>query len=326
LKNVEIPDEEESEEEIIQRMRREREERLKKIAERGGSEAVTPKPESPVEPPELRIIPNASEPNSRSRTETPSVSNTVSPKGSVSSSPSNSPPASPSRMSQAELDEVAIRKRIEERLKAKQAEMLRNESEADREKRLNLLKLRTEAKEKDEEDEVPKKKEEEVKEKPKTETAGPAKDMFAENYVEEKADPKVTVGFTDTSIATDACDDSEGYYRVRIGEVLDGRYTVFGFTGQGIFSNVVRARDSKKGNADVAIKMIRNNDLMLKSGLKEMEILRKLNAADPSDRYHCLRLFGNFTHRQHLCMVFEPLAMNLREVSGERSLDSGPKD
>ena len=201
-------------------------------------------------------------------------------------------------------------------MKAKQAEMLRNESGDDREKRLNLLKLRTEAKEKDEEDEPQGKKEEEKEEdeKPKAKEAEPAKDMFAENYVEDKSDPNVIVGFTDTTIATDACDDNEGYYRVRIGEVLDGRYTVFGFTGQGIFSNVVRARDSKKKNADVAIKMIRNNELMLKSGLKEMEILRKLNAADPGDRYHCLRLFGNFTHRQHLCMVFEPLAMNLREV------------
>lgn len=51
-----------------------------------------------------------------------------------------------------------------------------------------------------------------------------------------------------------------------------------------------------------------------RTGLKELEILRKLNDADPEDRFHCLRLFRHFFHKNHLCMVFEPLAMNLREV------------
>lgn len=51
-----------------------------------------------------------------------------------------------------------------------------------------------------------------------------------------------------------------------------------------------------------------------KTGLKELEILRKLNDADPEDKHHCVRLFRHFFHKQHLCLVFEPLAMNLREV------------
>ena len=49
---------------------------------------------------------------------------------------------------------------------------------------------------------------------------------------------------------------------VRIGEQLDKRYTVFGFTGQGVFSNVVRARDEARGKGQVAIKIARNNELM----------------------------------------------------------------
>jgi len=113
---------------------------------------------------------------------------------------------------------------------------------------------------------------------------------------------------------TDNWDDAEGYYRVRIGEVLDTRYSVFGYTGQGVFSNVVRARDAVRGNQEVAIKIIRNNEIMHKAGLKELEVLRRVNETDPDDKYHCLRLFRNFFHKQHLCMVFEPLAMNLREV------------
>lgn len=49
---------------------------------------------------------------------------------------------------------------------------------------------------------------------------------------------------------------------VRIGEQLDRRYTVFGYTGHGVFSNVVRARDRLKGDHEVAIKIIRNNEMM----------------------------------------------------------------
>ena len=61
---------------------------------------------------------------------------------------------------------------------------------------------------------------------------------------------------------TDNWDDAEGYLRVRIKEVLDHRYTVHNYTGQGVFSNVVRARDAARGGAEVAIKIIRNNEIM----------------------------------------------------------------
>ncbi|XP_050434118.1 serine/threonine-protein kinase PRP4 homolog [Adelges cooleyi] len=122
---------------------------------------------------------------------------------------------------------------------------------------------------------------------------------------------------------TDNWDDAEGYYRVRIGETMNSRYTVYGYTGQGVFSNVVRARDTTKNNQDVAVKIIRNNEIMHKSGLKELEILKRLNDSDPDDRYHCVRLYCHFFHKQHLCMVFEPLSMNLREVLKKYGKDVG---
>lgn len=97
---------------------------------------------------------------------------------------------------------------------------------------------------------------------------------------------------------TDNWDDAEGYYRklkliyyperrvkdksyllihkglaweiivivlcvgVRLGELLDKRYNVYGFSGSGVFSNVVRARDQARGTQEVVIKIIRNNEMM----------------------------------------------------------------
>ncbi|OQR72872.1 serine/threonine-protein kinase prp4-like, partial [Tropilaelaps mercedesae] len=150
-------------------------------------------------------------------------------------------------------------------------------------------------------------------------------DMFSENY--NASSPK-SKGMNrslahENPALNDNWDDAEGYYRVRIGEVLDQRYEVYGYTGQGVFSSVVRGRDRARGNMEVAIKIIRNNDLMLKTGQKELEILKRLNDADPDDKYHCLRLYRNFSHRQHLCLVFESLSMNLREVLKKYGKDLG---
>uniref|UniRef100_A0A251VJK7 Putative mitogen-activated protein (MAP) kinase, ERK3/4 n=1 Tax=Helianthus annuus TaxID=4232 RepID=A0A251VJK7_HELAN len=83
------------------------------------------------------------------------------------------------------------------------------------------------------------------------------------------------------------------------------------------FSTVVRAKDLKAGSNDpeeVAIKIIRNNDKMYKAGLEELVILKKLVGADLEDRRHCVRFLSSFKYRNHLCLVFESLHMNLREV------------
>lgn len=149
-------------------------------------------------------------------------------------------------------------------------------------------------------------------------------DMFSENYGQSPATMQLLASKAqDNPNLTDNWDDAEGYYRVRIGEVLDNRYTVYGYTGQGVFSNVIRARDMARGNNDVAVKIIRNNEVMHKTGLKELEMLRRLNDADPDDKFHCLRLFRHFFHKQHLCLVFEPLSMNLREVLKKYGKDVG---
>ena len=59
----------------------------------------------------------------------------------------------------------------------------------------------------------------------------------------------------------DDWDDPEGYYKVILGELLDGRYHVQSNLGKGMFSGVVRATDQNTKRL-VAIKLIRNNETM----------------------------------------------------------------
>lgn len=120
----------------------------------------------------------------------------------------------------------------------------------------------------------------------------------------------------------DSWADTEGYYRIMIGELLDGRFAVQSTLGKGVFSAVVRAIDQHDGSS-VAIKVIRNNDIMRKAGMKEINILETLMAADPDDRKHIVRLKSTFDHRGHLCLVFESLSLNLREVLKKFGRDVG---
>ncbi|GAB4828885.1 hypothetical protein Ancab_018545 [Ancistrocladus abbreviatus] len=115
----------------------------------------------------------------------------------------------------------------------------------------------------------------------------------------------------------DNWDDPEGYYSYRFGEVLDGRYEIMATHGKGVFSTVVRAKDLKARSGDpelVAVKIIRNNETMLKAGREELVILKKLVGVDRDNRRHCVCFLSSFKYRNHLCLVFESLDMNLREV------------
>ncbi|GAA5931854.1 PRP4 family serine/threonine-protein kinase [Sporobolomyces koalae] len=140
---------------------------------------------------------------------------------------------------------------------------------------------------------------------------------------------------TNPSLLADNFDDAEGYYKVILGEVLDGgRYLVQANLGKGMFSSVVKAKDlGEEGKGvyqdadgdrrEVAIKMVRSQESMFKAGLKEAQILRRLMDADPEDKRHMIRLLRTFEHRGHLCLVFESLSMNLREVVKRYGKDVG---
>jgi serine/threonine-protein kinase PRP4 len=54
-----------------------------------------------------------------------------------------------------------------------------------------------------------------------------------------------------------------------------------------------------------------------------MAILKKIMEADPDGRKHIIRLEGCFEHKGHLCLVFENLSLNLRDVLKRFGRDVG---
>lgn len=158
-------------------------------------------------------------------------------------------------------------------------------------------------------------------------------DMFAEDKPETEKKPMVDIDAPAVAVnipqgavintgMLDNWDDPEGYYKVILGELLNGRYHVQANLGKGMFSGVVRATDISTKKL-VAIKLIRANETMKKAGMKEIEILQKLMEADPDDKKHMIRLERYFEHKGHLCMVFEHLSINLREVLKKFGRDIG---
>jgi serine/threonine-protein kinase PRP4 len=146
-------------------------------------------------------------------------------------------------------------------------------------------------------------------------------DMFAEDGPSR---PQVEFKAAKALDATmmDNWDDPEGYYITVLNELIDGRYSVTDTLGRGMFASVVRATDSKT-NQPVAIKIVRNNESMRKAGVKELDILKDIAANDPENKKHVIRMLRSFDHKGHLCMVFENMSMNLREVLKKFGRDIG---
>lgn len=148
-------------------------------------------------------------------------------------------------------------------------------------------------------------------------------DIFADDVAEvleqNKAAEAENAAARANPALQDNFDDAEGYYNFQVGELVAERYEVRASHGKGVFSTVLLAKDRSQA-ADsplgmVAIKVIRAMETMTKAARLEVRILETLQTRQTSvGSKNCIRLLDTFVYRGHTCLVFEPMALNLREL------------
>eukprot|EP00794_Sanderia_malayensis_P001397 gene1397-1542_t len=108
-------------------------------------------------------------------------------------------------------------------------------------------------------------------------------------------------------------DDENGSYIRVFNDHIAYRYEVVDLLGKGSFGQVVKAYDHKNGEY-VALKIIRNKKRFHHQALVEVKILDTLRKKDKDCSSNAIRMKEYFYFRNHLCISFELLGMNLYEL------------
>lgn len=91
------------------------------------------------------------------------------------------------------------------------------------------------------------------------------------------------------------------------------RYEVLKVIGKGSFGQVVKAYDHKT-HEHVALKMVRNEKRFHRQAQEEVRILEDLRKQDTNNTMNIIHMFDHFTFRNHMCITFELLSINLYEL------------
>ncbi|GLG93531.1 Putative dual specificity tyrosine-phosphorylation-regulated kinase 3 homolog [Gryllus bimaculatus] len=91
------------------------------------------------------------------------------------------------------------------------------------------------------------------------------------------------------------------------------RYEVLKVIGKGSFGQVVKAYDHKN-HEHVALKMVRNEKRFHRQAQEEIRILEHLRKQDKDNTMNIIHIYDSFTFRNHMCITFELLSINLYEL------------
>ncbi|KAL1492837.1 hypothetical protein ABEB36_011019 [Hypothenemus hampei] len=91
------------------------------------------------------------------------------------------------------------------------------------------------------------------------------------------------------------------------------RYEVLKVIGKGSFGQVVKAYDHAN-HMHVALKMVRNEKRFYRQALEEVRILEHLRKQDKDNSMNIIHMLDSFTFRNHMCITFELLSINLYEL------------
>lgn len=99
------------------------------------------------------------------------------------------------------------------------------------------------------------------------------------------------------------------------GEIINGRYIVKRRIGKGSFGQVICAYDQQT-KSEVAIKIIKSKKAFFLQAQMELELLNEITNKQNFEEIdkNCVSLVDHFIYRNHQCLVFEMLSINLYEL------------
>ncbi|KAG9509177.1 putative dual specificity tyrosine-phosphorylation-regulated kinase 3-like protein [Fragariocoptes setiger] len=109
-------------------------------------------------------------------------------------------------------------------------------------------------------------------------------------------------------------DDSSGSYIHVAHDHIAYRYEMLKVIGKGSFGSVVKAFDHKTMQ-NVALKMVRNERRFHQQAQEEIKILDHLRRRDVNNNMNVVHMFDHFVFRNHTCITFELLSLNLYELT-----------
>ncbi|KAL5598816.1 hypothetical protein BROUX41_003850 [Berkeleyomyces rouxiae] len=138
---------------------------------------------------------------------------------------------------------------------------------------------------------------------------------------ESSRNPRRVLTKPSKGVKNDGYDNEDSDYILYVNDILGSeeaghknRYLILDVLGQGTFGQVVKCQNLKTQEV-VAVKVIKNRTAYFNQSMMEVSVLDLLNTKlDKNDDHHLLRLRDTFIHRQHLCLVFELLSVNLYEL------------
>ncbi|CAB1345925.1 unnamed protein product [Coregonus sp. 'balchen'] len=108
-------------------------------------------------------------------------------------------------------------------------------------------------------------------------------------------------------------DDKRGSYLKVAHDHIGFRFEVLKVIGKGSFGQVLKCLDHKT-NELVAIKVIRNKKRLHHQAMVELYILDVLRRKDRDNQHNVIHMKEHFYFRNHLCISFELLGVNLYEL------------
>ncbi|KAJ3351731.1 dual specificity protein kinase yak1 [Kappamyces sp. JEL0680] len=116
----------------------------------------------------------------------------------------------------------------------------------------------------------------------------------------------------------DGYDNDDCDYILYVNDILGSKeghqYQIIDALGSGTFGQVVKCQNIKTKEL-IALKVIKNKPAYYNQSLIEVAILELVNKQyDPNGKHHLVRMKDSFVFRNHLCIAFEMLSVNLYEL------------